>query len=258
MANVDSRDARRGGSCSCDVDDCAGCSTGSLYGRDRALELAGASPSYRRDQTASEPIETLGCRRALEDLIGLSYPDRARELSERLVARFGTFAGTLSARPSDRIALLNDSADVEQIFRCFRRAINQVLRARVARRPVLSTDREVLDYLRVRMAFEPIEQLRVLFLNAANELIADEVLGVGTVSSVYVYPREVLKRCLELGATAMLLVHNHPSGNPAPSKADRRLTEEIARAARCLNIVLHDHLVVARDGCTSFRAVGYL
>ena len=174
------------------------------------------------------------------------------------MARYGTFAAALSARPSDRLELLSESADVERVFRCFRRAINQVLRGRIARRPVLSSDQQVLDYLRVQMAFEPIEQFRVLFLNASNELIADEVMGAGTVSSVYVYPREILKRCLDLGATAILLVHNHPSGNPKPSKADRELTDEIARAARCLSVILHDHLVVARDGCTSFREAGYL
>lgn len=125
-------------------------------------------------------------------------------------------------------------------------------------RPILSSDQRVLDYLRSRMAYEPIEQLRVLFLNANNELIADEVLGIGTVSAVQAWPREILKRCLDLEATAILLVHNHPSGCSKPSRADRELTDRIARAASCLNVIVHDHLVVARNGTTSFRKAGYL
>jgi DNA repair protein RadC len=108
------------------------------------------------------------------------------------------------------------------------------------------------------MAYDPIERLRVLFLNAGNELIADEVMGVGTVSSVHAWPREILKRCLDLEATAILLVHNHPSGCSKPSRADRDLTEKIAKAASSLGVIVHDHLVVARKGTTSFRMAGYL
>jgi DNA repair protein RadC len=125
-------------------------------------------------------------------------------------------------------------------------------------RPILSSDQRVLDYLRGHMAYDPIERLRVLFLNAGNELIADEVMGVGTVSSVHAWPREILKRCLDLEATAILLVHNHPSGCSKPSRADRDLTEKIAKAASSLGVIVHDHLVVARKGTTSFRMAGYL
>lgn len=108
------------------------------------------------------------------------------------------------------------------------------------------------------MAFQPVEQFRVLFLNASNELLADDIMNVGTVSAVHAYPREILKRCLDLGATAVLLAHNHPSGNPRPSLADRELTRRILHAAKSLDVVVHDHLVVTRNGCTSFRKAGYL
>jgi len=191
-------------------------------------------------------------------VIGLTDPARARELSEKLVQRFGSFGGTLAARPTDRIALLQDAEEVERTFRCLQNAVDRLLRAPLADRSVISDEAALLDYLRGKMAFQPVEQLRVLFLNAANELMADEIMAVGTVSAVHAYPREILKRCLELGATALLLAHNHPSGNPAPSSADREMTGRIVEAARSLGVKVHDHLVVARSGCISFRKAGYL
>ena len=154
--------------------------------------------------------------------------------------------------------MLHAEPEIEVTFQSVRSALDHLLRGRMALRPILSNDTAVLDYLRFRMAFEPVETVRVLFLNAANELLSEELLAVGTVSAVQIHPREVLKRCLALGATAILLVHNHPSGNPVPSSADRELTRRIAAAARLLDVVIHDHLVVARNGCTSFRRAGYL
>ena len=222
------------------------------------MELVRPTGSGDRHLAAPDTIDAPGCRRALEELIRLTCPDRARELSERLFARFGSLGEALSARSADRIELLDNAIEIEQTFLCFRRVMTQMLRGHLMQRPILSSDQFVLDYLRGHMAYDPIERLRVLFLNAGNELIADEVMGVGTVSAVQAWPREILKRCLDLEATAILLVHNHPSGCPAPSRADRDLTDKIAHAARCFNIVLHDHLVVARNGTISFRGAGYL
>lgn len=191
-------------------------------------------------------------------MIGLTRPEHAQDLSRLLLDRFGSFGGVLSARAEERATVLEQSPDIEQTLQSVQHALEHMLRGELTRRPVLSSDRAVLDYLRYRMAYAPIERFRVLFLNAANELLADEVLGVGTVTAVHAYPREIMKRCLELGATALLLAHNHPSGNPAPSKADLDLTKRIANAARWFDVVLHDHLVVARHGWISFRAAGYL
>lgn len=202
--------------------------------------------------------EDSGCRRALEDLISLTAPVRAKEWAGKLVHRFGSFGEALAADPADRLALLDGAREVEATFQCLRLAIDRLLRARIEARPVLSTDRDVLDYLRGSMAFQPIEQFRVLFLNAANELLADHVMTEGSVSAVHVYPREIMKRCLELGATAVLLAHNHPSGSPRPSLADRELTRRILQAAQSLDVIVHDHLVIARNGVTSFRKAGYL
>ncbi|WCM25922.1 DNA repair protein RadC [Sphingomonas sp. QA11] len=208
---------------------------------------------------ASErPADTAGCRRALEALIGLTRPDLAQDLSDRLIARFGSFGEVISARIEDRAPVFDRLPEIEQTLQSVQLALNHILSDQFARRPVLSSDQAVLDYLRCHMAYEPVERFRELFLNAANELLADEVMGVGTVSAVQTYPREILKRCLELGATALLLAHNHPSGNPAPSKADLDLTHRIANAARWFDVVVHDHLIVARHGWTSFRKAGYL
>jgi len=222
------------------------------------MGVACSTDTGDRDVATPEAADAPGCRRALEDLIGLTCPARAQELSERLFIRFGSLGEAVSARSAERIELLDDEIEIEQTFLCFKRAMTQILRGQLMQRPILSSDQLVLDYLRGRMAYEPIEHLRVLFLNANNELIADEVLGTGTISAVYAWPREILKRCLDLEATAILLVHNHPSGCSRPSRADRELTERIAKAARCLNVVVHDHLVVARNGTTSFRKAGYL
>ena len=188
----------------------------------------------------------------------MTHPNRAPELAVRLIERFGSIGDTLSATPFDRSAILGSEPDIERTLHSVWFVINHMLRGRIARRPILSTEPAVIDYLRCGMGFEPIEQFRVLFLNAANELIADEVMATGTVSAVHPYPREIVKRCLELGATALILTHNHPSGNLAPSKADIELTRHIVGAAHSLGIVVHDHLVVAKNGCTSFRRAGLL
>ena len=156
------------------------------------------------------------------------------------------------------MALLNGSAEVERTIQCLREMIPAVLRSHIVKRCVLSNERAVADYLRSAMAFEPIEQLRVLFLNAANELLEDELFGQGTVRQIQVYPREIMKRGLELGATALILAHNHPSGRLMPSNADKELTRLIVLAAGPLDIVVHDHFVVGRRGVLSFRAAGFL
>jgi DNA repair protein RadC len=125
-------------------------------------------------------------------------------------------------------------------------------------RPALSSWSALIDYCTAAMSRSPHEEFRVLFMDRKNMLIADEVQGKGTIDHTPVYPREILKRALELGASAIILVHNHPSGDPTPSRADIDMTREIAKAAAALKIALHDHIVVARGGVTSFKAQGLL
>jgi DNA repair protein RadC len=126
----------------------------------------------------------------------------------------------------------------------------------VIKRPVLSSWSAVIDYCRTAMAFAQREEFRILFLDKRNALIADEVQQTGTVDHTPVYPREVVKRALELAATAIILVHNHPSGDPTPSSADIAMTREIAQVAKPLGIALHDHIIVGREGHASFKGLG--
>jgi DNA repair protein RadC len=131
-------------------------------------------------------------------------------------------------------------------------------RETLTKRPLISSWSALLAYVRTALAHEPREQFRVLFLDRKNQLIADEMLGRGTVDHAPVYPREVARRALELSACALILVHNHPSGDPAPSSADIDMTRQIVEAVRPLRIEVHDHLVVGRDGVASFKALGLI
>src|SRR5438067_13562103 len=134
----------------------------------------------------------------------------------------------------------------------------RLMQGGIMQRPVLASWTAVLDYCRAAMAFEAREQFRILFLDKKNRLIADEVQQHGTVDHTPVYIREVVKRALELSASAIILVHNHPSGDPTPSRADIDMTRQIAAAAKALRIAVHDHLVIGRGGHVSFKALGLL
>jgi DNA repair protein RadC len=134
-------------------------------------------------------------------------------------------------------------------------AAGRLARGQVKRREVLSSWTGVLDYCRTTMAFDDTEKFRVLFLDKKNQLIADEVQQRGTVDHTPVYPREVVKRALELAATAVILVHNHPSGDPTPSRADVQMTQAIVEVARPLGIAVHDHIIVGKDGHASLKAL---
>jgi DNA repair protein RadC len=132
-------------------------------------------------------------------------------------------------------------------------AANRLARGEVKKRTALSSWTAVLDYCRTTMAFADKEQFRVLFLDKRNQVIADELQQTGTVDHTPVYPREVIKRALELSATALILVHNHPSGDPTPSRADIQMTQAIVEIAKPLGISVHDHIIVGKDGHTSFK-----
>jgi DNA repair protein RadC len=131
-------------------------------------------------------------------------------------------------------------------------------RESVLGRPVLSSWTALLDYCRSAMQFEPVEQFRVLFLDRKNRLIADEVLGKGTIDRAPVYPREIIKRALALEATAVILAHNHPSGDPTPSHSDIVMTKEVATAAKAINVVVHDHIIIGRENIASFKTLGLM
>lgn len=181
-----------------------------------------------------------------------------KPLANRLLATFHDFNGVISAAPPRLEAVEGVGEAVICELKLVEAAAARLARARVINRHVLSGWDALLNYCHTTMAHRSIEQFRVLFLDRKNVLIADEEQARGTVDHVPVYPREVVKRALELDASALILVHNHPSGDPTPSDADITMTHRIREACEALGLTLHDHLIVGRSRETSFRGQGYL
>lgn len=181
-----------------------------------------------------------------------------KPLARRLLDRFGDFNNVISA-PVTRLQELHGvGPSVVQELKIVEAAAHRLARSRVMQRHVISSWDSLVDYCHTTMAHRETEQFRVLYLDKKNVLIADEEQAHGTVDHVPVYPREVVKRALELNASALILVHNHPSGDPTPSDSDMQMTRQIEQAATALGITLHDHLVIGKSDELSFRAHGYL
>ena len=181
-----------------------------------------------------------------------------KPLAKRLIERFGSIGGVLGA---DREALKNVEGVGDTVIHTLKlaQALNQrTLRETVTGRPVIGSWEAVVDYCTAQLAHRTAEHFRVLFLDSRNALIKDEEQQQGTVDHVVLYPREVIKRALELGASAVILVHNHPSGDPSPSRADVELTKEIAKAGATMGVTVHDHLVIGRSRHVSLREAGLL
>jgi len=181
-----------------------------------------------------------------------------KPLAKALIERFGGFAGVINADLASLQEVSGLSETSAIALKAIQAAIQRVLHAEIVERPVLSSWKGVLDYCHAAMAHGRIEEFRLLFLDRKNALIADEVQQKGTVDHTPVYPREVVKRALELGASAIIMVHNHPSGDPTPSKADIEMTREVAKAARLLGIEVHDHLIIGKGKQTSLRGLGLI
>jgi len=184
------------------------------------------------------------------------YPRRdVKPLAKALIARFGSFAEVIAA-PAPRLQEidgLGEAAVAE--LKIVEAAARRLARGTLRSRKQLSSFSDVLDYCRTTMALAEREEFRILFLDKRNCLIADEVQGRGSVDHTPVYPREVVRRALELAATAIILVHNHPSGDPTPSSADIRMTQSIMAVAEPLGITVHDHLIAGREGHASFKGL---
>ena len=195
----------------------------------------------------------------LELVLFAALPRRdVKPLAKALLARFGSFAETIAA-PPDRLQEVDGVGEsVVTQLKIVEAAALRLSKTKVLGRPALSSWQALLDYCSAAMARNPQEQFRVLFLDRKNALIADEVQGHGTIDHTPVYPREIVKRALELSASAIILVHNHPSGDPTPSRADIEMTREIVAAAKSLRIAVHDHLVIGRGGHASFKALGLM
>jgi DNA repair protein RadC len=192
----------------------------------------------------------------LELVLFRALPRRdVKPLAKALIAKFGSFAETIAAPPLRLAEVEGLGATTITDLKVIEAAARRLAHGEVKRRPVLSSWSSVLDYCRAAMAFADREQFRVLFLDKRNQLIADEVQQVGTVDHTPVYPREVVKRALELSATAVILVHNHPSGDPTPSRADIQMTQQIVEVAKPLGIAVHDHIIVGKEGHASLKGL---
>ncbi len=221
-----------------------------------------------RDRALKGGVEALPDYELLELLLFRAIPRRdVKPLAKRLLQHFGSLTATLSApvealvrvscqdNAGRRLKLTPESAlDLKLLHEAARR----MGREELAKRPVISSWSALSAYVRTTLAHEPRERFHVLFLDRKNQLIGDETMNEGTVDHAPVYPREVARRALELSACALILVHNHPSGDPTPSKADVDMTRSIVEACKTLNITVHDHIVVGRDGIASLKGLGLM
>ncbi|MES2472709.1 MAG: DNA repair protein RadC [Pseudomonadota bacterium] len=195
----------------------------------------------------------------LELTLFAALPRRdTKPLAKALLARFGSFAEVIAAPRARLMEIQGVGESVANHLKIVEAAAQRLGKTGVIGRAALSSWTALLDYCTAAMARSPNEEFRVLFLDRKNVLIADEVQTRGTVDHAPVYPREIVKRALELSASAMILVHNHPSGDPTPSKADIAMTREIVTAAKTLGLAVHDHLVIGRAGHSSFKSLGLL
>jgi DNA repair protein RadC len=193
----------------------------------------------------------------LELLLARSLPrGDVKPIAKALLARFGGLAAVLGATIAELVTVRGIGPSVALDLKLLQEATLRMGASEVRKRTVISSWTALLAYVRVAMAHEGREQFRVLFLDKKNQLIADEVMNHGTVDHAPVYPREIMRRALELSASAVILMHNHPSGDPTPSSADIDMTRQVVEAGRPLRIAVHDHLVVGREGVASFKALG--
>jgi DNA repair protein RadC len=181
-----------------------------------------------------------------------------KPIAKRLLARFGGLAGVFGAPLADLKMVAGVGPGIALDLKLLHEATARIGRGEARKRTVIASWSALLAYAKVAMAGAPREQFRVLFLDKKNQLIADEVMNEGTVDHAPVYPREVMRRALEFSASAVILAHNHPSGDPTPSSADVEMTRQIVEAGRSLRITVHDHIVVGREGVASLKALGLM
>jgi DNA repair protein RadC len=203
--------------------------------------------------------EALADHEVIEYLLMTAIPRRdVKPLARSLMQRFGGLAAVLNADPRALILHPGMGETSAAALKIVALGVRRLARAEVRQQPVLASWQALIDYLTIDMAHLTVERVRVLYLNSQNMLIMDEHVGDGSIDEAAIHPREVIRRGLDLGATALILVHNHPSGSPQPSKADIQITNRIAEAGRLLGIVVHDHVIIGREGHVSLKAKGLI
>jgi DNA repair protein RadC len=195
----------------------------------------------------------------IEYLLALAIPRRdTKPLARRLIAAFGGIGPLLCADAAEIVRVGKVSETTAAALKIAEATANRMREVAVRERVVLGSWQALLDYLRVDMAHQPVERVRVLFLDTRNVLIANELMSEGSIDESAVYIREILKRALELKATALIVVHNHPSGDPSPSSQDIRITRDLVEAGRPLKVTVHDHVIVGANGHSSLRGMGLI
>jgi len=229
---------------------------------DSAMKPSHGGAGHRarlRQRLLEGGAEALADYEVLEYLLFAANPrGDTKPLAKELLNRFGSLAGVLDAEPGALKQVKGISDAGVGALKIAALAARRMARSEVRQKPVLGSWQALLDYLAIDMAHLTVERVRVLYLNTQNRLILDHHVGDGSIDEAAVHPREVIRRGLDIGASALILVHNHPSGNPEPSRADIQLTNRIAEAGRLLGITVHDHLIVGREGHVSLRAKGLI
>jgi len=212
-----------------------------------------------RTRFADGGVDALADYEMLELYLFNSIPRKdVKPIAKALVAKFGNFADVIAA-PIERLTEIKGVSPKTALdLKILKAAATKLGRETVMGRPVLSSWTALLDYCRSAMQFEIKEQFRVLFLDRKNRLIADEIMGHGTIDRAPVYPREIIKRALSLEASALILAHNHPSGDPTPSHSDIEITKRIVDAAKTIGVSVHDHLIIGRENTASFKTLGLM
>jgi DNA repair protein RadC len=207
-----------------------------------------------------QPSAAAGAGRDGQVLVELlqGFGPEAPRWADDLIAEFGSTAAILAAAPAALARILGAGNPAIRHILMVHEVMLHVLREEALKAPVLGTSEALIDYLSADMAHLPVERLRVLFLNAKNRLLRDELVCDGSVNEAPIYPREIMRRALEVGATALILAHNHPSGDAQPSEGDIAATRRVAEAARALDIRIHDHVILARSGWSSLRTLGLI
>ena len=229
------------------------------------MSADGSKPHWQghRDRLRSKLIKrgasALEDYELLETLLFAFIPRRdVKPVAKALLTRFGGISAVLAADPQDLVKVSGVGETVAAYIKATQEIGARAAMETIQTRPVISSWSALLAYVRTQLQHEAREQFRVLFLDRKNQLITDELMGQGTVDHAPVYPREIARRALELSASSLILVHNHPSGDPTPSRADIEMTREIIDALGPLEITVHDHLIAARSGVTSFKTQGLI
>lgn len=221
-------------------------------------EVAGHRDRLRKRVSESGP-ESLADYELLEFVLTLAIPRvDTKKQAKALMREFGSIGGVLNADPAALTRIDGIGSRSAVALRAIRETALRMLRTDVAKGPILASWQALLDYLRADLAFIAIERVRVLYLDARNTLLRDEIASEGTIDEAAVHVREIIRRAIDVGAASLILVHNHPSGDPKPSRADIQLTRDIIEAGRRLKIAVHDHVIIGAEGHASMRALGLI